>query len=254
MINPNYGFNPGLNAYGSGFPMQSMGGANCACCQMGGGMPNPQQMQMQLMAMMQQLMQMMMQMSGGGGFPGGFAGGMPGGIPGMGGMPGGFPGQGGGPGGFPGGGVPQGGFPGGGGFPGNGGPSGAGGPGGGRFPSNQGPGPGNPASTGTVMRGGKPIGAQIAGNFDNMVSAAARDGVQLRVTSGKRSYQEQVALYNKYGPGRAARPGTSNHESGNAIDFTNTPGAFRWLKQNAGRFGFYNKIPSEPWHYSTTGR
>lgn len=104
------------------------------------------------------------------------------------------------------------------------------------------------------MRGGKPIGAQIAGNFDNMVTAAARDGVQLRVTSGKRSYQEQVNLYNKYGPGRAARPGRSNHESGNAIDFTNTPGAFNWLKQNAGRFGFYNKIPSEPWHYSTTGR
>ncbi len=104
------------------------------------------------------------------------------------------------------------------------------------------------------MRGGKPIGAQIAGNFDNMVSAAARDGVQLRVTSGKRSYQEQVALYNKYGPGRAARPGRSNHESGNAIDFTNTPGAFRWLKQNAARFGFFNKIPHEPWHYSTTGR
>lgn len=104
------------------------------------------------------------------------------------------------------------------------------------------------------MRGGKPIGAQIAGNFDNMVAAAGRDGVQLRVTSGKRSYQEQVNLYNKYGPGRAARPGRSNHESGNAIDFTNTPGAFGWLKQNAGRFGFYNKIPSEPWHYSTTGR
>jgi LAS superfamily LD-carboxypeptidase LdcB len=104
------------------------------------------------------------------------------------------------------------------------------------------------------MRGGKPIGAQISQNFDSMVSAAARDGVQLRVTSGKRSYQQQVALYNKYGPGRAARPGKSNHESGNAIDFTNTPGAFRWLKANASRFGFYNKIPHEPWHYSTTGR
>lgn len=240
--------------------MQGMNAMGCPCSQMGAG--NPQQMQMQLLAMMQQLLQMMMQMSGGGGFPGGFPGGVPGGIQGMGGIPGGFPGQGFPGGGFPGagglpngGGFPGGGFPGAGGFPGggNGGFPGAVGPGGG-FPGNQGPGPSNPASTGTVMRGGKPIGAQIAGNFDNMVAAAARDGVQLRVTSGKRSYQEQVALYNKYGPGRAARPGRSNHESGNAIDFTNTPGAFNWLKRNAGRFGFYNKIPSEPWHYSTSGR
>ena len=251
--------------------MQSMG---CPCSQMGGamgmgngmGMGNPQQMQMQMMAMMQQLMQMMMQMSGGGGFPGGMPGGMPGFDPmqGMQGMPGGFPGAGGfpgggfpGAGGFPGGGAfpggGYGGFPNAGGFPGSGFPGG-GGPGGGNPGLQQGPGPSNPASTGSVMRGGKPIGAQIAGNFDNMVAAASRDGVQLRVTSGKRSYQQQVALYNKYGPGRAARPGRSNHESGNAIDFTNTPGAFRWLKQNAGRFGFYNKIPSEPWHYSTSGR
>lgn len=252
MINPNFGFNPGLNGSAGGSPMQPlMGGLSCPCSQMGAGMGNPQQMQMQMqiMAMMQQLMQMMMQMSGGGGFPGG----MPGAMPGMSGIPGGLPGQGlPGGGGFPGGGFPGagGGYPGSGGFPGNGGFPGAGG----GASGTQGPGPSNPASTGTVMRGGKPIGAQIAQNFDSMVSAAARDGVQLRVTSGKRSYQEQVNLYNKYGPGRAARPGRSNHESGNAIDFTNTAGAFRWLKQNAARFGFYNKIPSEPWHYSTTGR
>ena len=235
MINPNFGFNPGLNGYAGNLPKQPMSGTGCPCTQMGGGMGNPQQMQMEIMAMMHQLMQMMMQMSGGG-----FPGGMPGSTPGLSGIPGGFPGQG---------------FPGGGGFPDNGGgglPDARGADA--AFPGNQGPGPSNPNATGSVMRGGKPIGAQIAQNFDGMVSAASRDGVQLRVTSGKRSYQEQVALYNKYGPGRAARPGRSNHESGNAIDFTNTPGAFRWLKQNAARFGFYNKIPNEPWHYSTSGR
>ena len=28
--------------------------------------------------------------------------------------------------------------------------------------------------------------------------------------------------------------------------------AFQWLAANASRFGFYN-LPSEPWHWSTTG-
>lgn len=57
-----------------------------------------------------------------------------------------------------------------------------------------------------------------------------------------------------------ARPGTSNHERGLAIDFTynggsmgtrNNPG-YIWLAANAARFGFYN-LPSEPWHWSIDG-
>ena len=49
------------------------------------------------------------------------------------------------------------------------------------------------------------------------------------------------------------------HERGLAIDFTSggrtlTRGsaAYAWLAANAGSFGFYN-LPSEPWHWSTTG-
>ncbi|MBI3928064.1 MAG: M15 family metallopeptidase [Armatimonadetes bacterium] len=111
-------------------------------------------------------------------------------------------------------------------------------------------GPGKPPA---VRRQGKLIGAEIADNFDAMVEAAKKDGVELKITSGYRTYAEQQALYAKYGSGRAAKPGTSNHESGRAIDFANTSGAYAWLKQNAARFGLYNKIASEPWHYSTTG-
>jgi len=106
----------------------------------------------------------------------------------------------------------------------------------------------------TVVRQGKPIGANIAPAFDAMVAAAKKDGVDLRIESGFRSHQEQIALWNKYGqnPARVARPGTSNHEKGNAIDFANTPGAYAWLKNNAARFGLKN-YPPEPWHYSTDG-
>ncbi len=54
-----------------------------------------------------------------------------------------------------------------------------------------------------------------------------------------------------------ARPGTSNHELGLAIDFTNcstrSTACYRWLANNAGKFGVKN-LPSEAWHWSVNGR
>ena len=57
-----------------------------------------------------------------------------------------------------------------------------------------------------------------------------------------------------------ARPGLSQHEVGLAIDFTlngrvlrtRNSDVFRALAEVAPQFGFYN-LPSEPWHWSTTG-
>jgi hypothetical protein len=57
-----------------------------------------------------------------------------------------------------------------------------------------------------------------------------------------------------------ARPGTSMHERGLAVDFTHggriissrSSSAFQWMASNASRYGFYN-LPSEPWHWSVNG-
>lgn len=53
-----------------------------------------------------------------------------------------------------------------------------------------------------------------------------------------------------------ARPGQSLHEIGLAVDFSNcsyrSTACFQWLAANASTYGFYN-LPSEPWHWSTTG-
>jgi hypothetical protein len=56
-----------------------------------------------------------------------------------------------------------------------------------------------------------------------------------------------------------ARPGSSMHERGLAIDFTaggrtigSTSGSYRWLKANAANYGMYN-LPGEPWHWSVDG-
>jgi hypothetical protein len=110
---------------------------------------------------------------------------------------------------------------------------------------------------------------EIANNFVLMRDAARVDGIDLVVTSGWRSEERQVELYNQLsGTGQAvARPcslggGGSNHNSGQAIDIRvgcsngqrgcNTA-TYNWLKSNGGRFGFYNNLPSDPVHWSVTG-
>lgn len=57
-----------------------------------------------------------------------------------------------------------------------------------------------------------------------------------------------------------ATPGNSEHQAGLAVDFTvdgaildwSSPG-FQWLKEHADDYGLLN-LPSEAWHWSTTGR
>jgi len=113
-----------------------------------------------------------------------------------------------------------------------------------------------------------------AANFVKMREAAARDGITLRVTSGWRSDATQVRLFEQLCPGgtcgskKAARPCSlggngSNHNSGEAIDISvgcqngqtgcNTP-TYRWLKENGGAYGFNNNLPSDPLHWSPSGR
>lgn len=118
------------------------------------------------------------------------------------------------------------------------------------------------------------VAASIRGKLAALLAAAARDGVILS-GGGYRSSAGQLAVrrrncgtssYAVYQmPSSScrpptAKPGRSQHERGLAIDFTqggralrrNTSG-YRWLRANAAKYGFYN-LPSEPWHWSTTGR
>ena len=74
------------------------------------------------------------------------------------------------------------------------------------------------------------------------VARAGKRYNTIRVYGGRRWGQ-------KPGKPRAATPGTSNHGEGISIDVH--PGAIqKWLKRNAGRFGWVNDVPSEPWHWS----
>ena len=72
---------------------------------------------------------------------------------------------------------------------------------------------------------------------------------QVRVGSAYRSTEEQAVLFARFGPGRAARPGNSNHERGLAVDLRNVRGDARtWVHDNAARFGLHFPYGHEPWH------
>lgn len=125
-----------------------------------------------------------------------------------------------------------------------------------------------------VTVGGIQVHQSIAANVQAMLSAAAADGVALS-GSGYRDPSRQIELRRQHCGTSAyaiyqappsscspptARPGNSMHERGLAIDFreggaaiTRASTSFRWLAANAARFGFFN-LPSEPWHWSTTGQ
>ncbi len=117
------------------------------------------------------------------------------------------------------------------------------------------------------------VNAQIADRLEAMLAAAAADGISLS-GSGYRSSASQVAL-RRQNCGTSdyavwnmpvwqctpptAKPGTSMHERGLAIDFSGIPqypgtdnAKYNWLVANAASYGFYN-LPSEGWHWSTTG-
>lgn len=118
---------------------------------------------------------------------------------------------------------------------------------------------GSPYKLSVYDVGGGQYMARSAGvNYLKMVKAARRAGIPLSNTSGFRTNSEQAALYRKYGPGRAARPGYSNHQQGLSMDIggVNSYGtrAYAWLRANAGKYGFRNDVAGEWWHWTYYGR
>lgn len=122
--------------------------------------------------------------------------------------------------------------------------------------------------------GGIYVHKSIADNLRALLNAATAAGFSLR-GGGYRDSASQIATrqancgstyYDIYLKPASlctpptAIPGRSMHERGLAIDFTSSGAlitsrsnpAFVWMSNNAGRYGFYN-LPSEPWHWSTTG-
>ncbi len=113
----------------------------------------------------------------------------------------------------------------------------------------------------------------------DMIDEAKEDAIDLRVTSGYRSFVEQTSVKSThvmiYGAGTAnqfsADQGYSEHQLGTTIDITtpsvggaynsfeNTP-AYTWMQNNAYKFGLILSYPKnniyyqfEPWHWRFVG-
>ncbi|MCI5108654.1 MAG: M15 family metallopeptidase [Candidatus Pacebacteria bacterium] len=112
----------------------------------------------------------------------------------------------------------------------------------------------------------------------DLLREAEKDGVDLRVISAFRSYNEQKSLKSSYtvtyGSGAntfSADQGYSEHQLGTTVDFSTedlgtnyeaigkTRG-FRWLEDNAHKYGFTLSYPEnnqyyqyEPWHWRFVG-
>lgn len=116
--------------------------------------------------------------------------------------------------------------------------------------------------------------------FIAMANAARLDNITLILTSGYRSYAEQKEIYDdmvaskgeQYALEYAAKPGTSEHETGLALDiFTygavmetfKTTETYAWLHEHAHEYGFIERYEEgkdyltgyapEAWHYRYVG-
>ena len=117
--------------------------------------------------------------------------------------------------------------------------------------------------------------------FLDMWNAAHEEGYYLMINSSYRSYADQEAVYNnyknssgeRYADSIAARPGSSEHQTGLAIDIfskTNTnkntfaeSAEAQWLADNSYKYGFILRYPEdkvditgysyEAWHFRYVG-
>lgn len=125
---------------------------------------------------------------------------------------------------------------------------------------------------------------EAAESLQKMAAEITKAGINYNVTSGYRSFSDQVRVYNywiKYYGGDiaatdqvSARPGYSEHQLGLAVDFTTsanenmfylfeTTPLSKWLAVHASEYGFVISYPQgktditgytyEPWHYRYVG-
>lgn len=101
------------------------------------------------------------------------------------------------------------------------------------------------------------LNAQMLAELRRAAQVADQDGVTIDVDSGWRSraYQEQLfdQAIRQYGSEQAAarwvaRPGTSIHEAGDAVDVSGAD-AQGWLSRAGASFGLCRMYDNEPWHF-----
>lgn len=128
------------------------------------------------------------------------------------------------------------------------------------------------------LYGGDYIEKNVMDAYLKMENGASKEGLNLKISSGYRSYKVQVDLYNNYverdgkeaADKYSARPGHSEHQSGLAFDLNGTNEKFletkegKWLNDHCFEYGFVLRFPSgsedktgymyEAWHFRYVGK
>lgn len=131
--------------------------------------------------------------------------------------------------------------------------------------------------TSDYLYGGDYIEKEVMEAFLKMKDDASKLGYNLYISSGYRSYQVQVELYNNYvtrdgkeaADTYSARAGYSEHQSGLCFDLNGTNSNFlktatgKWVNENAYKYGFILRFPNnkenytgynyEAWHFRYVG-
>jgi zinc D-Ala-D-Ala carboxypeptidase len=126
-------------------------------------------------------------------------------------------------------------------------------------------------------RDGLSLRAGAEDALEKMAAAARKDGVVLLASSSYRSYDYQKTVYERNvrelgkeaADRESARPGTSQHQLGTAVDFGSITDEFaftsagKWLSLHAGEYGWSLSFPDgyetvtgyrwESWHYRYIG-
>lgn len=126
----------------------------------------------------------------------------------------------------------------------------------------------------------KKLNKELLINYEKMWQEAQKSKFNLNIVSGYRSYKYQHKLLKEYLKIDSldnikkylAMPGSSEHQTGLAIDLVNTESKlikkykreYKWLYHNAHKFGFILRYPKgkekntgykyEPWHYRYVGK
>lgn len=128
-----------------------------------------------------------------------------------------------------------------------------------------------------ISRSDLSLRPDVEANLQIMGEAARKDGITLLVSSTYRSYDYQAKLFQRWvdidgleeAERESARPGTSQHQLGSAIDFGSITNDFintsqgKWLYNNAWKYGWTLSFPQEYeditgyryecWHYRYVG-
>ncbi len=135
---------------------------------------------------------------------------------------------------------------------------------------------------------GKEVGCEACEDLENMILDAKKAGITLWISSGYRNIDLQTRLFKRQVEAEkskavisteeaekraarvVARPGTSEHNTGLAVDFNGvednfyTTKEYKWLMDNAHKYGFieryqkkwkdYTGVIYEPWHFRYVGK